>query len=145
MQMPDRRVLVIEDDPDLAETIRIGLKSLGYTVECAITAREARRKILAGGFPVAVIDCVMPGYAGTTVATLAKDHGMGAVMMSGYPDATEVFPLNGFRFVAKPFDIDDLMKAIEEALLEARGTGSDRRPSPSQWTQPDRPRRKKSW
>src|SRR5262249_32459028 len=108
-----------DDAPSVIEVIRSALGGLGYDVECALTAAAAREKISGGGFAVAIIDCVIPGGPGASLAALAKKPGIGVLLMSGHPEVIAA-PEAGFRFLAKPFRLVALKMAIDALAMDAQ-------------------------
>lgn len=59
-----RRVLVVEDDPNIAGLLRVLLRSDGHRVECALTGREALAKVEAGRFSLILLDLYLPDIDG---------------------------------------------------------------------------------
>jgi DNA-binding NtrC family response regulator len=117
--METRRVLVVDDERAITGLLYTALTGLGYGVECAMSAGVARQKIRDGGFVVAIIDCLIPGGSGTDLAALAKEHGVGVVLMSGHPAMIEA-PESDFRFLRKPFRLLALKEAIDAAVIDAQ-------------------------
>jgi CheY-like chemotaxis protein len=116
-----RLVLVVEDNPDGAESLRILLGLCGYEVRVAYTGPDAVR--LAGEWlpDVVLCDIGLPGLDGCGVAeALYKDPATAHVRliaMSGYGDEeTRRRALrSGFAILlTKPVDPDDLLRLLEQ-------------------------------
>lgn len=58
------RLLVVEDEPDLADAIARGLRRDGYAVDIALTASEADLKLRSAGYDLAVLDWNLPDGSG---------------------------------------------------------------------------------
>lgn len=58
------RILLVEDDRDLAKLLDTGLTELGFRVEHVATARDARTRVTLATFDVIVVDVMLPGALG---------------------------------------------------------------------------------
>ncbi|WP_165498083.1 PAS domain S-box protein [Siculibacillus lacustris] len=126
-------VLLVEDDPDVAEVTRQRLIELGYRVVACRDARAAISLVEAGTwFDVVLTDVMMPG--GMTGLELARrlrdrDPACRILLASGYiqesafggTDTAEEFPL-----LAKPYTLPALARALA-ALLRPSAGGADGR------------------
>jgi PAS domain S-box-containing protein len=118
-------VLVVEDEVDVRELARRVLERAGYRVVTAASAREAL--LIAEG--TAVLDCivtdvVMPGgMSGVEMGErLSRSRpGVPVLYMSGYTDDVRFHSAGGSRlpFLAKPFQPDELLENIRDALRRA--------------------------
>lgn len=113
------RILIVEDEPAVAELTRRALEYGGYRVMVAHSDREALAMIGAMQEPVdlVVTDVLMPGMRGTAFAkhVWAQDPGMRVMFVSGYPGPLE----DGFpdaRLLLKPFTPTDLLRNVADAL-----------------------------
>jgi CheY-like chemotaxis protein len=123
---PRRRVLVVEDNPDAAETLKSALEMGGHVVETVATGPEALA--LARKLPpdVVLCDIGLPGMDGYDVARAFRSdpalQGIALIALSGYasPDDVERAHTAGFdRHLAKPVDIESI-----ESVLTSSGEGS---------------------
>jgi two-component system phosphate regulon response regulator PhoB len=72
--MDTPRILVVDDEEDIAELVRYMLTSEGYRVSCAGSGEDAVRLIRSEGFDLVVLDLMLPGMSGIKVAeTLRSD------------------------------------------------------------------------
>jgi CheY-like chemotaxis protein len=115
------RVLLVEDDPVVANVAAAALEELGYRVGRAASADEAL-PILAGPARVDLLfsDVVMPGrLSGVDLAREAQRlrPGLPVVLTTGYSE--EVARGIGVRVLPKPYDIGALVEALETALADA--------------------------
>lgn len=118
--MPPRQVLVVDDDADNLAMVEYALTDAGYSVR-GTTDPHGVAALLADGWTpaVAVIDLMMPGQDGAQVAQWlrAQSPATRIVLYSAWPGAET---LADFRqelaadvFLAKPYDLDDLLRAVE--------------------------------
>ena len=117
------RVLVVEDEPSVANAIKRILSTGGYTVTVASGPREALEIVSAGRFKIDLIltDLVMPDMSGVELAErlVAMLPNSKVVFMSGYSDdvvARTGFVRNEVPFLHKPFNSNKLLDAIEGAM-----------------------------
>lgn len=117
---PQGIVLVVDDDPNLAESLRDMLTDQGYQVIVATTGEEAIERALAVDIDVLVLDLRLPVLSGLEVYLDLKKHGRAVptVIITGYAkEETETietltsFGNTGCLF--KPFEPEQLLQAIE--------------------------------
>ncbi|MEX2446760.1 MAG: response regulator [Dehalococcoidia bacterium] len=112
-------VLVIEDDPGVAELIGDVLDTEGITVLNARSSAEAIRLIEAGPRPGAlVLDLMLNGGDGEALHHGLKERGITipTVIVSGRDDAPGRAAQIGAAHVTKPFDVDHLAAVVRDAL-----------------------------
>lgn len=119
-----RKVLLVEDETVVRESVRDWLIEDGYDVECVETGEEALGKIKQEEFAVIVLDLRLPGIDGLQVFEQAKElkPETKGVIITAYPskEAQEKAQRLGLLdFLSKPFKVDDLEKLIGAALGEA--------------------------
>jgi two-component system response regulator PilR (NtrC family) len=117
------RILVIDDEPDLRDTLDALLSSVGYDVVTVASGRAAVERAGVEAFDLAITDLRMPGLSGVdTVAALRRTSpGLTVIVVSGYvsdESATRCMDEGVAQILPKPFDIDDLLRAVEVALQE---------------------------
>jgi DNA-binding NtrC family response regulator len=116
------KVLVIEDDPDVAETVKLALERAEYIVETAETAEEGISRAQNTDYDVLITDLRMPGLSGRDVLkTLrpANPH-LPIIVMTGDPamddTAIETTKLGAYEYVRKPIDWPEFLAKIERAV-----------------------------
>lgn len=111
------RVLLVEDNPEVAQATRILLEQIGYAVEIAPSADEAMIRIdLRPAWDIVVSDVLMPGRAsGIVLAKWLYTHHpeLPVLLVTGYTAQLEQAKNEGLKVLAKPFDADGLRKAID--------------------------------
>jgi DNA-binding response OmpR family regulator len=118
------RVLIVEDEADLAWVERFNLESEGYDVRVASEGRSAIEALSEFAPDVLVLDVMLPYVDGWTVLErmrrdLPLERQPKVVMVSAVAGAGEKIraeELGVGSFLPKPFDIDDLVRAVSEAL-----------------------------
>jgi two-component system response regulator HydG len=114
------RVLVIDDDPGVRESMGRMLRAAGYTVQAASTGDEGFDLARREGFDVIISDMRMPGLSGLDVLRKLRDVRVDAsfIVMTGFgtvDSAVEAMKLGAIDFVQKPFFRDELLMRVRAA------------------------------
>jgi len=117
----DHRVLVVDDEPNLAEVVTMALRFQGFTVETAGTGREALAAVAKFKPHLMVLDVMLPDMEGFEVAKRlgAQRAGVPIIFLTAR-DATEdkVRGLSGGGddYMTKPFSLEELVARIRTIL-----------------------------
>ncbi|MEM2225998.1 MAG: response regulator [Candidatus Bathyarchaeia archaeon] len=118
-----RRILVVDDDEAILESLKTILELKGYIVDTAKTGHEAIEKSKANFYNLALLDIKLPDMEGTDL--LIKLHGsepkMMKIMLTGFPsleNAVKALNLGADAYLMKPINPKELLKVIEEKLRE---------------------------
>jgi two-component system, OmpR family, response regulator len=125
LHMPEsaegHRVLVVDDEPNLAEVVTMALRFQGFTVETAATGREALAAVRSFKPHLMVLDVMLPDMEGFEVAARlgAQRAGVPIIFLTAR-DATEdkVRGLSGGGddYMTKPFSLEELVARIRTIL-----------------------------
>jgi DNA-binding NtrC family response regulator len=125
--MPDlmKHVLLVEDEASLREALAEQLVDRGYSVEQAESGETALAKLAEFAFDVIITDLRLPGIDGSVVIDAALDRypDIIAIVVTGFgtvKDAVEAIKRGAWDFVSKPFQIDELLHALNSALEQRR-------------------------
>ena len=116
--MPDVRVLVVDDEPDIRATVSAMLEIEGYAVAEAVNGAEALAAVEADPPDVILLDMRMPVLDGWGFASemRRRGHRIPIVVMTAARDAARwAADIAATAFVSKPFGYDDLIRAVEES------------------------------
>jgi DNA-binding NtrC family response regulator len=115
-----QHILIVDDDGDVRNVIISILQEHNYRVSCAEDDASVRN-FLRYSDPVdcAVLDVVMPGETGVSLALHLKEVGIRVVMISGNPEVMRYAAAHNLQLLQKPFHIQELFDAIAEALASA--------------------------
>lgn len=124
-----RRVLVAEDDQNIAFLIKNGLVDLGadFYIETVPSGEDALEKIKQSRWDLVVTDHCMSGMTGLELIKAVKDRipAMLTILITAYgaEDIKQAAQrLNVYHYVTKPFPLVDLKRVIEEALAFSKDT-----------------------
>ncbi|WP_440108487.1 response regulator [Acidovorax sp. BL-A-41-H1] len=119
------RILYVEDNEELRETIGMLMETEDQTVVSCATAEEALELDAQQKFDVLVSDVSLPGLSGTDLARklLAERPDRWVVLCSGYE--LGAYPLSwgpNVRTLIKPFELDELESLLSDIRLAVSGS-----------------------
>src|ERR1044072_2234090 len=116
------RILVIDDDLAILESIGDVLELEGYQVEASTKNGDYLEESLRNGLPdLIIIEILLSGYDGREICRMLKSREetkhIPIVLISAHPEAKRTAMEAGADgFIAKPFNIDDLLDAVAQQL-----------------------------
>lgn len=120
----EARILVVDDQPLLAQTCAEILAEAGHSVHTACDGRAALDRMAVEPFDLLLADMKMPGMDGVAVLRRARElyPGLAAVMITSYgsmENAIDALRAGAQDLLLKPFHPDDLLRSVHEALATA--------------------------
>ncbi len=129
-----KRILIVDDEPQVVFVLRHSLRKLGSTYEIltAMNGQEALEKLKVAPFNLLITDLEMPGMNGVTLTenarTIAPD--LRVVWLTAYDHwKAEAERLGVYRYMLKPVDIDLIRQIVQE---EMEAGGASHTPAASQ-------------
>lgn len=121
--MSKANILVIDDEPDIANTIQEILEDEGYRVDTANTGNQGRELANRSHYDLLLLDVWLPDVDGITLLKefLSLPSAPAMVMMSGHgtiETAVEATKLGAINFLEKPLSLSRLLATVEHALDE---------------------------
>lgn len=123
LQSTHVRILVTDDNVDIASTTSMLLELEGYQVKTAVTSAEALSIAEAFAPHVILLDIRMPGMDGYEVCRCIRSHDWGEsirlIAQSGWSPSIErerALRAGFDAYLAKPYSVDELQKAIRDVL-----------------------------
>jgi DNA-binding NtrC family response regulator len=117
------RILIAEDDADLRDLLQDDLEDAGYETVVAIDGRAAMAHIERERerIDLLITDMRMPGLAGDELLNVMRMHRSEAPVIvitafGSVEQAVEMVKAGAFQYLTKPFDTDDLLRAVAQAL-----------------------------
>jgi DNA-binding response OmpR family regulator len=115
-----RRILVVDDDPAIAEMMKRALARHGYQVEAVLSSVEAVQRFREAPCDAAVLDLVMPERDGMDVAGVLREQrpGLPIAILTGYVHSP-LLPSNGQSAMAvfrKPVVIQEVVDFLDAEL-----------------------------
>ena len=122
------RVLIVEDEPYMAEAIRDGLRLEAIAADIAGDGDTALELLSVNAYDIAVLDRDIPGPSGDEIAKriVASGSGMPILMLTAadrLDDKASGFELGADDYLTKPFDSESSCSVSEHSTAGAPTTG----------------------
>jgi two-component system, OmpR family, response regulator len=127
--MAGRRVLIVEDDPELRSVLARSLREEGFEIDSVGSGAEVLERV-AGSVPDAfIIDIGLPDADGRDVCQALRARGIEAPVLfltarDALVDRVAGFDAGGDDYVAKPFALVELVARLQALLRRAGSTGA---------------------
>jgi two-component system OmpR family response regulator len=124
--MAKEKILVVDDEQDVAKALKVRLKANGYQVVIASDSVQAFIMANKEKPDLILLDIMIPGGGGFVVAERLKQsqttHHIPIVFLTGIPGGEErAYQLGASGYVMKPYHPDELIQTIHRALERVRG------------------------
>src|SRR5215203_1193606 len=121
-QIEDTRIVVIDDDRGVLDSIVDALEFTGYQVEGSIKNGEYLKQVFEIGLPdLVILDIFLSGHDGREICSELKSRDstrhIPVLLISAHPEVkVTAFEAGADDFLAKPFDLDALLDAVARAI-----------------------------
>ena len=127
MRQSDAIIVVVDDDISVREGLETLLRSAGWRVETFASAQEFLARPRAGPPSCLILDLQLPGLSGLDLQKRMAEAELEIpiVFLTGHgniPASVQAMKAGAVEFLTKPFDEQDLLRAIEEAIERDRLT-----------------------
>ena len=117
------RILIVDDDESIRNTVKIILEDEGYSVDLASTGNEAIKMTEKTAYNVALLDIRLPDMEGVELLKLIKDNvpRTRKIMVTGYPsmqNAITALNKNADAYLVKPVDVEKLLNTVKDQLRQ---------------------------
>lgn len=115
------RILVVEDEPAIADFLRRGLQAEGYSVDCALDGIEGERRALSGEVDLVILDVMLPERDGMVVLDKIRSRkpALPVIMLTArgeVEDKVSALDSGANDYVTKPFSFDELAARVRAHL-----------------------------
>ena len=115
------KILVVDDDENIRNTLKTILEDEGYNVDLAATGNAAVEKTMKTAYNIALLDIRLPDMEGVELLKLIKDTvpRTRKIMVTGYPsmqNAIAALNKSADAYLIKPVDIEKLLNTVKEQL-----------------------------
>jgi CheY-like chemotaxis protein len=134
--MDKKKILIVDDEPDILRLTSLRLRKLGYDVLTAVDGKEALDAIRNENPDLVLLDLIMPLMSGADVCKSAKSdeelRHIPIILFTAHSNAMDdekAKKLGADDYIVKPFDPGELINKIERILTEQVASGSTLHPS----------------
>lgn len=118
------RILIVEDETDLAELLKLNLESEGYRVTLALHGAIAINLLKTESFDLIIMDIMMPSMDGLTATHHIRLSSNNVPILILSAGSTAQDRINGLRsgaddYMSKPFEMEELLLRVEKILMRA--------------------------
>jgi signal transduction histidine kinase len=119
------KILIVDDEPDIALILKLHLEEAGYSTTWAANGEAGLNLLRSNGYDLVLLDVRMPGISGVDVLHRLRTAKVDStvIMMTAHGNenlVADCMKEGAADYVAKPFDIDDLLLRIERAADNRR-------------------------
>ncbi len=127
MNTTQARILLVEDEPNIAEGIIFNLEAEGYRSTHCLSAEEARAKLDAEEFDLLVLDIMLPGIDGLEFCRRLRKKGSELPVLMLTARGDEEDRIAGLSegaddYLTKPFSLREFLLRVKALLRRSRGT-----------------------
>ena len=123
MEVPVR-ILVVDDEPDIRNVLRLQLTARGYLVEEAANGREALEQVQKNAYDLIILDIMMPEMNGVDACAALREISSAPVLFltakDQDADKQEAFHSGGDDYLVKPFSNQELFLRVEALVRRYR-------------------------
>jgi len=128
LTMKIMKILVVDDEDIVLESCQAILEVEGFEVILVPSADKAIEAMKNDNFTLLLIDVKMPKHDGMYLMEKIKEQwpGIPIIVMSGYyttETIKEAFEMGAAKFIAKPFEPDELVKTVRQIIKKEKGHG----------------------
>ena len=119
------KILIVEDEESIANLIRMNLVKAGYQCENAYDGEEAADLIEERQYDLILLDIMLPKLNGYEVLEYAKSVDIPVIFLTAMGDTQQKvkgLKLGAEDYIAKPFEIAELLARVETVLRRYRKT-----------------------
>jgi DNA-binding response OmpR family regulator len=133
--MDGYRILIVEDDEDIVETLKYSLGLRGFEIDVAYDGLHALRKARNGEYDIMLLDIMLPGKNGYEVSRILKEemeagklHPFKIIVLTARkvesPEREDFLATwsKADEYIYKPFELDDLIERINAHIVGSEKT-----------------------
>lgn len=126
------RLLVVEDEADIADAVAVGLRRHGYAVDVSYDGNDALEKVMFTDYDLLILDLNLPGIDGSTLARHVRESNvvpgdqpriLMLTALGGLDDRVSGLDDGADDYLVKPFALEELSARVR-ALLRRQGHAS---------------------
>jgi two-component system, OmpR family, alkaline phosphatase synthesis response regulator PhoP len=125
--MDQNRVLIVEDDREIAQVIAVNVEDLGLKTIHVTNGKEGLNKALSGKYSLIILDIMLPGLDGISVCRNIRDKDIQTPILMVTARAEEIDRVLGLElgaddYMTKPFSVRELTARVKALLRRSQIT-----------------------
>ncbi len=125
-------VLLVEDDPTIADFVEKGLKEVGFAVDHAPDGRDGLERALGARYDAAIVDVMLPGLDGLSLIDTLRARGVSTPVLilsakRSVDDRVRGLQAGGDDYLTKPFAFAELLARVQALIRRASGAAEPTR------------------
>jgi two-component system copper resistance phosphate regulon response regulator CusR len=122
----ERKILIVEDEKKIADTLKMGLMENGFYVEVAYDGKIGYQLLTSRSFDMAILDINLPGMNGYDLCKAIRYRNMDMLVimltsMSSLDDKVEGYDAGADDYLVKPFEFRELLLKMRALLKRTPG------------------------
>src|SRR5260370_12983202 len=118
--MAGKRILLVDDEPEIGDMLALFLRGEGYAVDVARTLAQGRKRLNGLAYSLVITDLRLPDGDGVEIANRAADLGVKTFIVSGYLLQLPPAVADRHGLMMKPLRPSELIAAVERSIGPAR-------------------------
>ena len=123
--MMQTRVLIVEDDSEIAQVIAVNIEDLGLETEHVTDGKEGLNKALSGNYSLIILDIMLPGLDGISVCRNIREKDKQIPILMVTARAEEIDRVLGLElgaddYMTKPFSVRELTARVKALLRRSQ-------------------------
>jgi two-component system OmpR family response regulator len=120
------RVLIVEDDPTIADFVRKGLAESGYAVDVAADGQEGLDRAASGDYDIAIVDLMLPKLDGLALIDRMRSRSVRTPVLilsarRTVDDRVQGLQAGGDDYLTKPFAFAELLARVQALIRRSTG------------------------
>jgi two-component system OmpR family response regulator len=126
---PERRLLVVDDEPNIRELLAASLRFAGYAVDTAVDGQQGLIAARSVKPDLLILDVMMPGLDGFELVRRLRQEGSTTPVLfltarDSTDDKVSGLTVGGDDYVTKPFSLDEVIARVEAVLRRTDGANA---------------------
>ncbi len=131
-----KKILIVEDDPNIASSLEIRFRASGYATLVANDAVQGTRLAVQGRPDLVILDVSLPAGSGLTLAEtfnrIPETQDLPIIFITAHKEPQireKIVDLNAAGFFEKPYDIEEVLAAVQSTLGERTASSQQLTPT----------------